>query len=102
MLNIKFLGSDLMSFISFNSLNELYIRLLPALRSKKKDMQTLKYTFVTEEDIWQYLCENIWANKKDLALCDMVDDILNTDSLTIYQAIRRKDIINGENKDKNK
>lgn len=70
---------------NFASLEELYQKLLPALRTKKNEMIREKYLYITEDDIWHYLCKHIWKGQKALTLGIMVDDILNTDSLTIYQ-----------------
>ena len=38
---------------------DLYKLLLPALKSKKREMHDLKYLYVTEQDIWNYIKENI-------------------------------------------
>ena len=51
---------------------------------------------INELDIWQYFCQNIWPNKTNLTLGEMVDDILNTDNFTIYKETRR-DGVHGTN-----
>ena len=48
------------------SLNELYNRIKPALYSKKIELYKLGLTYIKEEDIWNYLSKNDWANSKDL------------------------------------
>ena len=63
-----------------NSLSDLYRLLLPALKSKKREMNDLKYLYVTEKDIWNYIKENVWSKTTNLTLSDMVSDILNTDN----------------------
>lgn len=63
-----------------NSLQDLYRLLLPALKSKKREMNDLKYLYITEKDIWNYIKENIWSKTTNLTLSDMVSDILNTDN----------------------
>ena len=68
---------------NFKSLEEVYVRLLPALKTKKNEMKTLKLR-ITEIEIWHYFCENVWQKKNGLTLGEMVDDILNTDSMEIY------------------
>ena len=68
----------LMEEVKFHSLNELYKRLLPAIKSKKKDLHKEGLTYIYEEDIWNCCKENCWNNRRNLELCDMVDDILNT------------------------
>lgn len=66
-----------MNEIKFRSLNELYKRLLPALRSKKKILHQKGYTYIYEEDIWN-CCKLSWSKRSNLELYNMVDDILNT------------------------
>jgi len=68
----------------YSSLEELYKRLLPALRTKKEEMLKEKLRGITVEDIWLYFCKNVWTHKNNLSLGEMVNDILNTDSMTIY------------------
>ncbi len=75
---------------AFTSLEELYNRLLPALRNKKREMKTEKMLQISEMDIWLYFCKNVWPNKNNLTLGEMVDDILNTDNFTIYKEAREK------------
>ncbi len=70
-----------MNDIKFKSLNELYERLLPALRSKKKELDKYGLNYIYEEDIWNYLKLNVWKNNVALTLDKMVDDILNTNNL---------------------
>ncbi|MBQ9834622.1 MAG: hypothetical protein IJO33_05500 [Bacilli bacterium] len=67
-----------MNEIKFHSLNELYKRLLPALKSKKKTLHQKGYTYIYEEDIWN-CCKTSWSKRTNLELYNMVDDILNTD-----------------------
>lgn len=72
----------------FTSLEELYERLKPALSTKMREMHREKMRSVTEQDIWQYMCHHLWRGKNALTLGEMVNDILNTDSFTIYRGIR--------------
>lgn len=67
-----------MDDVRFKSVNELYDRLLPALRSKKKELNNKGLNYIHEEDIWNYLRLNVWKNNVNLTLDKMVDDILNT------------------------
>ena len=67
----------------FNTLEELYERVRPALHSKKLEMDRLGYLDVEEINIWDYL-KSKWKNSSDLTLSDIVDDILNTRSEEIY------------------
>ena len=81
------LGSDIMNN-EINSLEDLYRLLLPALRSKKKEMHDLKHLYITEKDIWDYMKDNIWKDAVDLKLSDMVDNVLNieNDKIASYMA----------------
>ncbi|MEG1351373.1 MAG: post-transcriptional regulator [Bacilli bacterium] len=63
----------------FNSIEELYKRLLPALRSKLKDFKKNNINSITEDNIWIYLSETKWKTSTNLLLSDMVSDILNSD-----------------------
>lgn len=67
----------------FNSLEQLYYRLTPALNSKVDEIKIKGHNYVKQIDIWNYLSNNEWNNKKDLSLYEMVDDILNADDKEI-------------------
>lgn len=75
----------------FESLEELYQRLLPALRTKKKEMIREKMIYVNELFIWKYFCKNVWSGKQALTLGEMVNDILNTDNFTIYNSRKEEE-----------
>lgn len=77
------------------SLEDLYQRLLPAFRVKKGEMDRMKMPNVKERDLWKYFCKKVWSGKQSLSLGEMVNDILNTDSFTIY--MDRKDESYGTN-----
>lgn len=76
--------------ITFNSLEELYQRIRPALLTKKEEMRRNGYVYIKEEDIWNYLKEVKWINSKNLSLYDMSSDILNTDNSIIDSYLREK------------
>ena len=65
---------------NIKSLKDLYDLLTPALNCKTRQLHDLNYTFVTNEDVWEYLKNKVWYDKSNLTLSDMVDDILNTDN----------------------
>lgn len=77
-----------MEEIKFKSITELYKRLYPALTSKKESINNLFKSNIKELDIWNYLKNNIWNDKKNLTLYDMVSDILNTNDEKIYFNIK--------------
>ena len=75
----------------FDSEESLFKRLTPALKSKKKMMRKDKFYDITEDDIWNCLKKDLWNKRDDLSLCDMVDDILNTDNKDIYLRFKNVD-----------
>lgn len=76
--------------IKFKTLNELYMRLTPALRSKKKELDREGYKYIHEEDIWNYLKLNVWRTNTQLTLDKMVDDILNTPNKEFDDFLKRE------------
>lgn len=68
---------------NINSLKELYIKVTPALKAKKEELKRNKIRFITEKMIWDYLKNNIWYNKDNLSLYDIVDDILSLDEMAL-------------------
>ena len=77
-----------MEEIKFKTITELYKRLFPALTTKKQSINNLFKSNITELDIWNYLKNNIWKDKKNLTLYDMVSDILNSNDDSIYFYIK--------------
>ena len=80
-----------MNEITFESQEELYKRVLPALKSKRKLILLDGFKSIKKNDIWEYLRLNKWANQSGLELCDMVDDILNTDNSLIVEYCHNRD-----------
>lgn len=74
----------------FKTEAELYDRVKPALITKKEEMNRVGYSYITEEDIWNYLKEKKWVKEKGLSLYQMVDDILNSDSMLIDDYLKIK------------
>lgn len=62
---------------NFKTIPELYRRVLPALKSKRKELRIKKLGFITEQDIWNYLRRTKWRRDAELTLFDIVSDILN-------------------------
>lgn len=67
---------------TFIDMNDLYKRVLPALNTKKSELERINFN-VNCLDIWDYCINNLWRNKKDLRIYEMVSDILNADELKI-------------------
>lgn len=83
-----------MDDVKFESINELYNRVLPALKSKKKELYRNGIKYISEKDIWLVISKNKWQKQRDLTLADIVDDILNTDNsklLSMYHLYYKKD-----------
>lgn len=76
--------------IEFNSLEELYNRLKPALNTKQREMMRNGYNYIKIEDIWNYLKEVKWKKAKDLSLYEMVSDVLNVDDILIDDYLKQK------------
>ncbi len=70
----------------FSSLEELYNRVKPALKSKVMDLKRVGVNYVQETDIWNYLRINIWCKKNGLTLGEVVNDIMTVSNqeLEIY------------------
>lgn len=76
--------------VAFNSVEDLYKRVKPALRSKVKELKRKNILYIKEEDIWNFLVENKWKMTKGLELNEIVDDILNTDNEKIILYVQTK------------
>lgn len=79
-----------MDEVTFNSLEELYNRLLPALRTKKDEFRLMKFGHITEKDIWIYLTETKWKSAHNLLLYQMVDDIMCADYIQIDKYMKKR------------
>lgn len=76
--------------IEFSSANELYERLQPALKSKVAELTRDGYDYLTTDDVWNYLKESKWKKGKNLALNEMVNDILNSENIVIDDYFKHK------------
>lgn len=76
--------------VEFNSLEELYRRIKPALHTKKEEMKRNGYPYIKEEDIWNYLKEVKWVHSKNLSLYQMVSDVLNVEEHLIDRYLKEK------------
>jgi hypothetical protein len=77
-----------------NTINELYKRLTPALKMKSDEVNKLCKSRLNNIDIWNYLIDNKWKNKKDLRLYELVSDILDSDNIEIIEYTRKMDVKN--------
>lgn len=76
--------------IEFNSLKELYDRLLPALNTKVTELKRYDLDYIKVEDIWNYLRLSKWSKANNLLLYQMVDDILNLDNEKIDEFVKEQ------------
>ena len=81
-------GCDFVNKERFKTIEELYQRVLPALRIKVKDMKLEKLALIDEKSLWDYFCNKKWRIQKSITLGEMIDDILNTDSFQIYHEMK--------------
>lgn len=63
--------------IEFNSVEELYRKVIPALNVKRRILEKRNIK-ISNNEIFKYLVKNLWSKKEGLALCDIVNDILST------------------------
>lgn len=70
------------------ALDDLYKRLLPAINTKVDELKRIKFN-VTNIDIWDY-CINLWSNRKELRMYELVDDILNIDELKLNDFLKER------------
>lgn len=65
--------------IEFNSIKDLYKKVLPALKIKKREIEK-KGIEKSESDIFNDLIKNKWSKMINLSLNEIVNDILNYQS----------------------
>ena len=76
--------------IEFNSLEELYNRIKPALSAKKEELRRNGFDYIKEDDVWNYLKEVKWKGSSNLKLYQMGNDVLNTDNRVIDDYLKKK------------
>lgn len=69
----------------FQTQQQLFLKVHPALSSKQNEMLRMGYTNVTEEDIWNYLVTYKWVHETGLTLAQIVSDILHADNNVVYE-----------------
>ena len=75
---------------TFNSKEELYKMIEPALDAKKSELNRLGYRYIHKNDIWNYLILTKWAKAHDLELSDIVSDILNCDNKLLDKYLKER------------
>ena len=76
--------------IVFNSLQELYLRIKPALTARKSELNRNGLSYISEEDIWNFFKETKWKNSNNLNLHEMVSDVFSCDEILIDNYLKEK------------
>ena len=76
--------------LEFETIGDLYRRLIPALRTKRREMRRNGYPYIKEEDIWNYLKEVKWVRARNLLLYEMVNDVLGASEEQIDGYLKEK------------
>ena len=84
----------------FDSQEELFERVKPALEAKKVELNRLGFKNVKIKEIWDYLVLYKWSHSQDLMLSDIVSDILHIDNKRFNYYLRSKKTRRGRS-DKN-
>ena len=79
-----------MNEIKFKSLEDLYKRILPALKCKTRELHKKGFNYIHEEDVWNYLKTYKWVSSRDLDLGAMVNDIMEVDIKAIDADVQAK------------
>lgn len=80
--------------IYFSSQEDLYRRLIPALKVKVRDFRKMAISGVREIDIWEYLKNSKWNKSKGLTISVMVQDILDVNYTEVLEYIScRQEVI---------
>ena len=74
----------------FNSQEELFKRVKPALNAKVMELHRLGYSYITIDDIWNYLVETKWKKGKDLMLSDIVSNIIHVENNKLDEYLKGK------------
>ena len=75
---------------TFNSKEELYKMIEPALDAKKSELNRWGYRYIHKNDIWNYLILTKWTKAHDLELSDIVSDILNCDNKLLDKYLKER------------
>jgi len=65
--------------MEYTSQLDLYNKLLPVFKVKKRLIQYSKYKHITNENIWFYLIETKWKKAHNLTISEIVNDIITLD-----------------------
>ncbi len=74
----------------FKTKEELYNRVRPALHAKIAELKRCNYSYIKEEDIWNYLSDVKWSKSNNLALSDIVSDIIHLEIKALNKYLYEK------------
>ena len=74
----------------FQTKEELFIRVRPAIHAKLEELKRLNYKNIKEVDIFNYLSEVKWSKSTNLALSDIVSDIIHLEPKRLDYYIKQK------------
>lgn len=76
--------------MEFETINDLYVRVIPALRTKLSELHRVGFIHMREEDIWNALRDKKWKKTINLSLAEMVHDILNLEHSVIDDYLKEQ------------
>lgn len=76
--------------MKFETKEQLYKRVTPALRAKRAEFIRRGYDYIKEVDIWNYLALCNWKYSHDLMLSDVVSDIMHVEVNEVDQFLKNK------------
>ena len=74
----------------YKSVKELYEALIPALNVKLRMFKDNEFNYLTKDDIWNYLKDNVWVHSVNLTISQMVSDIVNVEGIKIDKYLKDK------------
>ncbi len=74
----------------YKSVKELYEALIPALNVKLRMFKNNEFNYLTKDDIWNYLKDNVWVHSVNLTISQMVSDIVNVEGIKIDKYLKDK------------
>lgn len=76
--------------VKFRSLPELYKRILPALKSKKRELKLKGFSYIYEEDIWNFLKNFKWSGARNLDLGIIINDVFNVNEDQLNEYVKEE------------
>ena len=70
---------------------KLFNRVKPALKSKIKEIKRLGINNISEDFLFEYLKNNMWKQKKNLTLGEIVNDILMCDNNAFIEFLEKSE-----------